>query len=137
LRTIATATGAAAVDRQVGLLWGAVAVAMVLASPLARFLAHGLPACPFKMFTGIPCPGCGTTRAALALATLHPVEAFVHYPLPTLAWTAVVAGGFVAGAFALLGRALPPLPRRLPTWVRVGFVVAVLANWAYSIATGV
>lgn len=126
-------------SRQLALLWGAVALLLVLLSPLAAAFvgAGGLPGCPFKNLTGLPCPTCGTTRAALALAALEPVHALVHYPLPTLAWTFLVAGGLAAGWRAWRGRPLPAVPRRLPAWARLALLGAVAANWAYSIATGV
>ncbi len=87
--------------RQLGLLWGAVAVALVALSPLASHLAGLLPPCPLKSFTGVPCPGCGTTRAALALGRLDVGAAFAVSPLAAAAWGLLVGGGLAAGALAL------------------------------------
>ncbi len=123
-------------DRQLGLLWGGVALSLIVLSPLAPAFATGLWSCPFKSLTDIPCPSCGTGRAALALARFAPVEALMHYPLPALAWMAFIAGGLAAGWRAWRGQPLPRI-RRLPVWVRIGAVAAVAANWAFSIATGV
>ncbi len=123
-------------DRQLGLLWGGVASLLILVSPLAPKVASGLWTCPFKSLTGLPCPSCGTGRAALALARFDPIHALVHYPLPALAWMAFLAGGLAAGWLAWRRRPLPRI-RRLPAWARVGIVAAIVANWAYSIATGV
>ena len=123
--------------RQLGLLWGAVASSLILLSPLATKLAGGLASCPFKGLTGIPCPTCGTTRAALALAHFEPLHALTHYPLPTLGWIVFLGGGLAAGWRAWRGLPLPRIPRRVPIWARLAFVGVVLANWAYSIATGV
>ncbi len=124
-------------DRQLGLLWGAVALSLILLSPLAPRLAAGLWSCPWKELTGFACPGCGTTRAALALARLEPFHALTHFPLPTLGWIFLVAGGLVAGGLVLSGKPLPRWPRRLPVGMRIGLVAVVLLNWGYSIATGV
>lgn len=124
-------------DRQLGLLWGAVAALLILASPLATTLPGGLMSCPFKGLTGIPCPTCGTTRAALALAHFEPVHALTHYPLPALGWILFLGGGLAAGWRAWRGLSLPRIPRRIPLWARLAFLGAVLFNWAYSIATGV
>jgi hypothetical protein len=125
------------VSRQVALLWGTVALLLVGASPWAPLAGESLWTCAFKSLTGIPCPTCGTARAAIALARFDFLEALVRYPLPTLAWAFLVAGGIVAGAMALLGRTPPAIPRRLPTWARAAVVASILANWVYSISTGV
>lgn len=37
--------------------------------------------CPFKFIFGISCPGCGMTRAFLALITLNLKDAFYYHPL--------------------------------------------------------
>ena len=109
---------------------------MIALAPLAPVIAGTLWSCPFKSLFGIPCPSCGTGRAALALARLDPLHALVHYPLPALVWMAFMVGGLWAGWAAWRRKPLPRL-RRLPAWAKVAIVVVVLANWAYSIATGV
>ncbi len=40
----------------------------------------GIP-CLFRMFLNIPCPGCGMTRALLALLKLDLADAFSHHPM--------------------------------------------------------
>ncbi len=37
--------------------------------------------CLFKWFTGLPCPGCGMTRAYVQLFSGHLEEAFYYHPL--------------------------------------------------------
>lgn len=37
--------------------------------------------CIFRLMTGIPCPGCGMTRAWLAALRLHFAAAFAYHPL--------------------------------------------------------
>lgn len=37
--------------------------------------------CYFKGIVGIPCPGCGLTRAYLSLLKGHPASAFFYHPL--------------------------------------------------------
>lgn len=122
--------------RQLALLWGGAAASLVALAPLAPRLAAGLPGCPFKTLTGVPCPLCGTTRAALALARLEPLAALAAFPLPTVAWIAFVGGGLAAGLAALAGRGVPTLPSPLPRALALGAAAAVLANWIYLIATG-
>jgi hypothetical protein len=125
------------VSRQLALLWGAVAAVLLGASPWASFAGEALWACAFKSWTGIPCPTCGTARAALALARFDVLGALSRYPLPTIAWIFLLGGGLYAGAMALSGRTPPTIPKSLPVWARAGLVAAVLTNWMYSIATGV
>ena len=52
--------GAGSPRRQLALLWGGVAAALVALSPLAARFAAYLPACPLKSLSGFPCPGCGS-----------------------------------------------------------------------------
>ncbi|MDA8016962.1 MAG: DUF2752 domain-containing protein [Thermoanaerobaculia bacterium] len=123
---------------QLGLLWGSVSALSILISPLAPWLAERSDSfCVIKALTGVPCPGCGTTRAALALAQLDVAHAFVSFPLQSFAWSVFIVGGLVAGAWSLSRRDLPSLPRRVPKWVFGLAVVLVMANWGYCIVTGV
>jgi len=122
--------------RQLGLIWGGVATALVVAAPVGPHLAGALPGCLFRSIVGIPCPACGSTRAALALAGFDFPGAFAVSPLAAAAWVALVAGGVAAGGAALAGVGVPELPARLPVWLRAAVVVAVLANWAYLIWSG-
>lgn len=41
----------------------------------------GITICPFKRFTGYPCPACGATRAYLSLLKLDFKSAFYYHPL--------------------------------------------------------
>ncbi len=69
--------------------------ALGAAGALAAFaavLATGLVRCPTALLFGIPCPGCGTTRAARALLSLDVAGALRIQPLAPL----------VLVAFALL-----------------------------------
>ena len=107
----------AASRRQLGLLWGAVSVVLLLALPHSRQLAQALPTCAFRAVIGLPCPTCGLTRATLALADLDFVAALQINPLATILSVAFVVGGLIAGLSALGGR-----PLREPGWV-LGSVV--------------
>lgn len=123
--------------RQLALLWGAAALACLALSPLARALAGAMPLCPFKQLIGIPCPTCGTGRAALSLARLDVVTALVNYPLPSLGWIAFLGVGLWAGVRGWAGKGLPDLPTRLSPWQVATVVAVVLLGWSYSILTGV
>ncbi len=98
--------------------------------PLSRF--DGLPLCPFKALTGVPCPGCGMTHALVAAfegrwqacAALHPLA------LPLLAaWTAWLAWGALNRA---RGRAFsagwPDLLGGKRAWAALAVVLLVWAG---------
>lgn len=123
-------------ERQLGLIWGAVAALLVCLSPLVGRLASALPACPVKLVAGVPCLTCGSTRSAVALARMDVVAAVAINPLATLGWIALIGGGLIAGSLALLGR-----PLREPGWHlsvpwRCALGSLLLANWLYLIGMG-
>ena len=123
--------------RQLGLLWGAVATAVVLLASRAEMLAQNLPVCTFKSWLGIPCPSCGITRVVLELADLDVASAVKINPLATLLILTLVLGGLLAGVSTLGGR-----PPREPRWdlrpvERLGLVLVIVANWAYLVASGI
>jgi hypothetical protein len=57
---------------------------VLLCVALGALLASGVVACPLRALTGVPCPGCGLTRAMFALAAGDPAGAFRHHPLVVL-----------------------------------------------------
>ncbi len=123
-------------SRQLALLWGAAALACVLLSPLTSYIVAALPHCPFKQLTGIPCPACGSSRAALALARLDISGALLRYPMPSLFWISFVAMGLWAGVRGCMGKGIPAVPRRLPTWLVAVASVVFLFFWSYSFYLG-
>jgi len=58
------------------------------ASPANQFF----PKCPFRLLTGLQCPGCGSTRAFYQLLHLHPIAAFKFNPLMVLTLPFIVYG---------------------------------------------
>jgi hypothetical protein len=123
--------------RHLGLLWGGVALALVALAPLAPRISERLPVCYVKQVSGIPCPGCGSGRAALALARFDPLAASAASPLATAAWIVLVLGGLTVGALAAGGVALREPTWQLPTSVRFLIVGLILANWAYLVGAGI
>ena len=47
---------------------------------IVRILGFGIP-CPFRAVTGLLCPGCGTSRMAVALLQFDFKEAFIVQPV--------------------------------------------------------
>lgn len=93
------------------------------------------PPCPFRTITGIPCPGCGMTRLADAVAHGH-LERAISTDAAGVAVLAVllVLGGVHLATVVLRHR--PP-----PTWMRSLAVPAVLvgllaAHWITTLVTG-
>ena len=69
------------------------------------------PTCPIHTLTGLLCPGCGATRAFLALIHAHPAEAFHQNPLFTLLLPFLL----LYAAASLRRRAFPPIPTPILT----------------------
>lgn len=111
---------------------------MLLAlSPLAARLSQLAPHCPIKMATAFPCPSCGTTRAAVALAHLDLAGALEVNPLAAAAWLGLVGGGLLAGLLAAMDRPLREPSWRLAAPWRWLLGLALLANWVYLVGAGV
>ncbi len=127
--------GAMSGERQIGLLWGAVALALLLLVPFVPALATGLPPCFFRRLTGVPCPTCGGTRAALALAHGDLAGALAANPLVTLGLAVLLVGGLLDGALALFGGGVR-IPSRLSGWLRAAFILVLAANWFWLIVDG-
>ena len=64
----------------VGIVWAALVVVFVLVKPAGT---EATP-CLFRNATGLPCPTCGSTRAALAVADGRLLDAVMLNPLMTV-----------------------------------------------------
>jgi len=86
------------------------------------------PLCAFRALTGIPCPGCGLSRASLALFELHFVEAYHYHPLVFV----ILPAGIFFSVWAFLKWLLPqhirPMPD-VPTWAVFVILAVVLSVW--------
>lgn len=88
-----------------------------IAGVLGATVLLEVPLCPFAIVTRHPCPGCGLTRATLALLHGHVADAYHLHPMVFLMAPLVAAGALVnatsyvrhgrwSASEALSGRAL-------------------------------
>jgi hypothetical protein len=124
-------------DRSLAWVLALAALSAAALAPFLPWLAPFAPPCPFHAFTGVPCPGCGTTRAALALARGDVAGALGWNPLAALALAAGFAACALAPAWVALRGPLPALAPELPGRARAALVAALAGNWMYLIARGV
>jgi hypothetical protein len=122
-------------EKQLAWLWGVTAASSLLLRPFWLALAPLAPACPFRALTGIPCPTCGTTHAAVALLHGHLTAALAANPLATVAGVVFMVGGLLAPLWAMFKLPLLEIPSPLPRWARFGLLALLLANWVIVIAT--
>lgn len=98
--------------------------------------------CLFKNFTGIPCPGCGTTRAGIALLNGSVNEALLINPV---ALVFILLLGF--SALMLTSDLMTGTPRLKQFFVQaerllkkpaflIPLVLIIVLNWSWSIFKG-
>lgn len=90
----------------------------------------GMP-CVFLTLTGFCCPGCGGTRATLALLHLHPIRSLLYHPLPLYGF-ALYVHYMVRYLFSRVVPAGCPIhlkPAKPRTLWLVLLAVLVLGNW--------
>ena len=84
--------------------------------------------CPFKIITGIECPGCGMTRAMVSLVKGHPGDAASHNPfcffLVFLLLLSILPSRLLERSRTRLGRVLPVFYS--------GILVLVLIFWVFD-----
>jgi hypothetical protein len=127
-------------ERRIGLLLLAGGCLPFAAGALVGEHGTGLPECPLRAATGLPCPLCGATRA-FAMAARGDGRLWQFNAV----WVVVAAAAVLAGALALAAsvRGAAPLTRtadalaaRLATPGRIAAVtlLALAVPWAYALA---
>ncbi len=110
-----------------GIVWTVLVGVFVLLKPAGS----DATLCVFRNVTGLACPTCGSSRAALAVVQGRPVEAIVFNPFVTAAGALAIAWLAVRVGF---GRRieidLSPRQFRL-VWVVIAALLG--ANWVYLI----
>lgn len=94
--------------------------------------------CSFKNLTGLPCPGCGMTRACLCLMRLDFAGAIYYNPFSYL-----VIGGL---AFVSMNESVELIFRKKISYgwlvrhkkiILTCLIILLVANWMWSIAKGI
>lgn len=102
----------------------AVVVAFCFIDPVKYAL---VPKCPFKILTGLSCPGCGIQRALYALLHGHVVEA-VKYNL-FLVYSGPYALGFLVQRWVLTGTWQRRVGNVLENKILVNFYIITFFIW--------
>ena len=93
------------------------------------------PACPFRTITGVPCPGCGMTRLADAVAHGRLHLALGADPAGVLLLSAIAVLAVVHLTTVVVGHREPP--RWLQGWLIPSLLIGLLAlHWGTTIVTG-
>lgn len=94
--------------------------------------------CSFKMLLGVPCMGCGATRATLNLMHGHFLEALAFQPLAIIAYLSIAVWGLSSIVLYAIGWDLQVESAKWLIWtVRVLLILAPFANWAYMVVMGI
>ena len=95
-------------------------------SPLVIKLGQMMPECYFRAMTTLYCPGCGMTRAVMALFRGDVAASLRYNPVPAAAviLALLLYGEAVGAAF---GKRVRLFPRSAAFWIAAGSLFAVYA----------
>jgi hypothetical protein len=125
---------AAIVCGAIVVFFGIFALAGRCGADMGRWLGY----CGFKQRTGLPCPGCGMTTAALAFAQGKIVEAFAIQPAGGLLCSAMVVVAVLAFAVAIFGVYFRFIQRFFAEvklrYMILALLIVLAAGWAVTLA---
>ena len=118
---------------RVGMAWLCLAAAALLAASFV-WSAEGMPrfhVCYMYRFTGIPCPGCGLTRAFCAISHGRFAQARHHNPFGFVFYGLAVA----TLVWPVLARLFPGAEQRVvrSRAIVVAPILLVAAMWVYGL----
>lgn len=123
-------------DRHLAFFWCVATLGVLVLGPIWLAAAPFAPPCALRVLIGVPCPGCGTTRAVTALFHGRLLAAAAANPLAAAAGLVFTIGGLAAPLWVAKGAKVPVVPRPLPAGWRVAALATLTANWAYLILHG-
>ncbi|PIE90697.1 MAG: hypothetical protein CR997_04600 [Acidobacteria bacterium] len=89
-----------------------------------------LPPCPVRTWTGIPCPGCGMTRACLSLSQGKWQQAWHYNPLAYLLVLLAVLAGVFHRSWSSYWKSLSSATRQFSV---VFLLLVALGTWVYRL----
>lgn len=106
---------------------------------LAVFILLPFDKCPTKLAFGVPCPGCGLTRACLALFTGQFSESLFYHPLAIIFGPLflVALGRPALVSVGVISREAPDPLGKVSGWVWGAMAVALVSVWFVRVYTGV
>lgn len=119
-----------------------IALGVLVSGLLGGVLVHlhlrgvlGLPPCPFKQITGLPCASCGLTRSVMALLQGNLGDAFYWHPVGALGLLLLPMVVVWDGWRAFRGSPYPGLPDQ--DWARWAVMGILAGTWWLQIARGI
>ena len=109
-------------------VWAALVGIFMLVKPAGSDLTP----CMFRNVTGLPCPACGSTRAAFAVADGRLLDAVAFNPLMTV--VAVLGAAWLVMRIGFARQVTINLPPRAGAGVWAALAALLAANWIYVIA---
>lgn len=114
--------------------WCALALLLILRGTL-RFYGISLqsflklqPPCLFHTFTGLYCPGCGGTRAVLALLKGRLLQSFWYHPI--VPYTVLLYGWYlISNTIEWLSKGKFPIGSHYHRWYGIAAVGITLVSW--------
>lgn len=118
---------------RIGLFGAGVLLAGAVWPTVIEATGIGLP-CPLRALTGVPCPGCGLTTGAVALAHGQIGAALAANPV-ILGIGALAVSTVVLLSLRAFGIVPPPVPWSARRRRRAGWGVALLAlaSWVFQL----
>jgi len=110
--------------------WQRWVMALALVSPIAFAVLNEFPLCPSAGMFGLPCPGCGLTRATLLLVEGEFARAFQLHPLviPLAPMYFAALGLFGVELIRGPGRAAQSSPWITHRWVSIFGVIVLVST---------